>query len=80
MPDPVLGEKGCAFILTKGKQDLTLEELCRFLKEERLISIFKLPERLELVKEFPMTQVGKINKKELRSIIQEKLQKEPRGC
>jgi non-ribosomal peptide synthetase component E (peptide arylation enzyme) len=78
MPDPVLGEKGCAFILTKGNQDLTLEELCRFLKEERLISIFKLPERLELVKEFPMTQVGKINKKELRSIIQEELRKEPK--
>jgi len=76
MPDPVLGEKGCAFILTKGSQKLTLDELCRFLKEERLISTFKLPERLELVKDFPMTQVGKINKKELRSIIQEKLQKE----
>ena len=76
MPDPVLGEKGCAFILTKGNQRLTLDELCKFLKEERLISIFKLPERLELVKEFPMTQVGKIDKKELRSIIKEKLRKE----
>jgi 2,3-dihydroxybenzoate-AMP ligase len=77
MPDPVLGEKGCAFILTKGNQSLTLDELCRFLKEERHMTIFKLPERLELVREFPMTQVGKINKKELRSIINEKLQKEP---
>jgi len=76
MPDPVLGEKGCAFILTKENQSLTLDELCRFLKEERHITIFKLPERLELVTEFPMTQVGKINKKELRSIINEKLQKE----
>jgi 2,3-dihydroxybenzoate-AMP ligase len=76
MPDPVLGEKGCAFILTKGNQELTLDELCKFLKEERHISIFKLPERLELVKEFPMTQVGKIDKKELRSIIKEKLRKE----
>jgi 2,3-dihydroxybenzoate-AMP ligase len=78
MPDPVLGEKGCAFILTKGNQEMTLEELCRFLKEERHITIFKLPERLELVKEFPMTQVGKIDKKELRSIIKEKLQKKQR--
>jgi 2,3-dihydroxybenzoate-AMP ligase len=76
MPDPVLGEKGCAFILTKENQSLTLDELCRFLKEERHITIFKLPERLELVRQFPMTQVGKINKKELRSIINEKLQKE----
>ncbi len=76
MPDPILEEKGCAFILTKGTQDLTLDELCRFLKEERYIATFKLPERLELIKEFPMTQVGKIDKKELRRIINEKLREE----
>ena len=73
MADHVLGEKGCAFVLTKGDQDLTLEELCRFLKEERNIAILKLPERLERVREFPMTKVGKIDKKELRRIIGEKL-------
>lgn len=76
MPDRILGEKGCAFVLTKEDQDLTLEELCRFLKEERSIAIHKLPERLERVREFPMTKIGKIDKKELRSIIKEKLQKE----
>jgi len=43
MPDPILEEKGCAVILTKGNQDLTLDELCRFLKEERYIATFKLP-------------------------------------
>jgi 2,3-dihydroxybenzoate-AMP ligase len=74
MPDRILGEKGCAFVLTKGGQNLTLDELCQFLKEKRNISAYKLPERLELVKEFPMTNVGKINKKELRRIINEKLQ------
>jgi 2,3-dihydroxybenzoate-AMP ligase len=78
MPDRILGEKGCAFVLTKEDQDLTLEELCRFLREERSIAIHKLPERLERVREFPMTKVGKINKKELRSIIKEKLEKESR--
>jgi len=76
MPDRILGEKGCAFVLTKEDQDLTLEELCRFLKEERGIAIHKLPERVERVREFPMTKIGKIDKKELRSIINEKLQKE----
>jgi 2,3-dihydroxybenzoate-AMP ligase len=76
MPDRVLGEKGCAFVLTKANQPLTLEELCTFLKDERHISMFKLPERLELVKAFPMTNVGKIDKKELRRIITEKLQGE----
>jgi 2,3-dihydroxybenzoate-AMP ligase len=76
MPDRILGEKGCAFVLTKGGQNLTLDELCQFLKQKRNISAYKLPERLELVKEFPMTNVGKINKKELRRIINEKLQGE----
>jgi len=76
MPDRVLGEKGCAFVLTKGGQDLTLDELGRFLKDQRNISVFKLPERLELVTSFPMTNVGKIDKKELRRLIAEKLQAE----
>jgi 2,3-dihydroxybenzoate-AMP ligase len=76
MSDRVLGEKGCAFVLTKNSQPLSLEELCRFLKEERHISTYKLPERLELVKEFPLTPIGKINKKELRRFINAKLQEE----
>jgi 2,3-dihydroxybenzoate-AMP ligase len=76
MPDRVLGEKGCAFVLTKGGQNLTLDELSRFLKDERNISVFKLPERLELVSSFPMTNVGKIDKKELRRIIAGKLEAE----
>ena len=76
MPDHVLGEKGCAFVMTKGNQSLTLAELCTFLQEVRHISTFKLPERLELVSAFPMTQVGKIDKKELRRIVAQKLQEE----
>jgi 2,3-dihydroxybenzoate-AMP ligase len=76
MPDPVLGEKGCAFVLTKGNRPLTLEDLVDFLKTERHIAVFKLPERLELITEFPMTKVGKMDKKELRRIIAEKLERE----
>jgi 2,3-dihydroxybenzoate-AMP ligase len=76
MPDHVLGEKGCAYVMTKENQSLTLEELCKFLHDVRHISTFKIPERLELVKTFPMTQVGKIDKKELRRMIARKLQEE----
>ena len=72
--DKIVGEKGCAFILTKKNQQLAFEELIEFLKEERHIATFKLPERLELIEAFPMTKVGKIDKKCLRSIIREKLQ------
>lgn len=76
MPDRVLGEKGCSFVLTRDNQPLSLEELNTFLRETRNIATFKLPERLELVTSFPMTNVGKIDKKELRRIIAEKLEKE----
>ena len=76
MPDHTLGEKGCVFVCTKEDQPLKLEELCHFLKNERNISVYKLPERLELVKELPMTAVGKVDKKELRRMIQEKIKTE----
>ena len=73
MPDRVLGERGCAFVRTKPGKTLTLAGLQAFLKNERNISTFKLPERLEIVDAFPMTNVGKIDKKELRRTIAEKL-------
>ena len=76
MPDPELGEKGCAFVLTKGNQNLTFNELIEFLQKERHIATFKLPERLELMEELPMTKVGKIDKRELRRVIAEKLEGE----
>jgi non-ribosomal peptide synthetase component E (peptide arylation enzyme) len=63
-------------VLTRNNQPLTLEELNKFLREERNIATFKLPERLELVTSFPMTNVGKIDKKELRRVISEKLSQE----
>jgi 2,3-dihydroxybenzoate-AMP ligase len=79
MPDRTLGEKGCVFVCLKENQSMTLEELCRFLRDERNISVFKLPERLERVKGLPMTNVGKVDKKELRRMIQEKLKAEEKS-
>lgn len=74
MPDRVLGEKGCAFVLPKLGQSITMEELNTFLQQERNIATFKLPERLEVVDHFAMTNIGKIDKKELRRIVAEKLE------
>ena len=76
MPDPILGEKACLFAVTKGGEKISLEELNNFLVKERKIAKFKLPERLEVVDQLPQTHVGKINKKELRRIIEEKLKEE----
>ena len=61
MPDPVLGERVCAFIILKSANHLTLDQLNKFLLEGS-IAKFKLPERLELVEEFPLSKVGKVAK------------------
>ena len=75
MPDPVFGEKACAFVITKDGQSLEFAELIAFLRAQNIAS-FKLPERLEVVSEFPVSPVGKILKRQLRETIAEKLERE----
>src|SRR5262249_52328404 len=76
MPDPVLGERACAFVIPKPGESLTLAAITRFLAEEQRIAKFKLPERLELRERFPTTAVGKISKKDLRDEVAAILRKE----
>jgi non-ribosomal peptide synthetase component E (peptide arylation enzyme) len=76
MPDPILGEKACLFAVVKGGETMTQEELNDFLINERKVAKFKLPERVEIVDQLPLTHVGKINKKELRRMIADRLKKE----
>lgn len=78
MPDPVFGEKACAFVITKDGQGLEFAELIAFLRQQNIAS-FKLPERLEVVSEFPLSPVGKILKRALREAIAEKMDKEKAG-
>ena len=78
MPDPVFGEKACAFVIAKEGQSLEFAELIAFLRQQNIAS-FKLPERLELVSEFPLSPVGKILKRQLREAIAEKMEKEKSG-
>lgn len=76
MPDPVLGERACAYIKLKQlESSITLDELKSFLLEKK-IAKFKLPERLEIIDQFPLTNVGKISKKDLRLDIEKRLKKE----
>jgi 2,3-dihydroxybenzoate-AMP ligase len=77
MPDVVMGERCCAFVILKPGCSLTLEQLSKFLQEKR-IAKFKLPERLEVVDSLPLTGMGKVSKKELREIIATKLDAERR--
>ena len=73
MPDRILGEKACAFlIMHRDKEPLSVAELGSFLVGVGLAK-FKLPERIEIVESFPVTRVGKIDKPALRQLIAEKL-------
>jgi 2,3-dihydroxybenzoate---[aryl-carrier protein] ligase len=75
MPDPVLGERACAYVVLREGASLDFKQLSHFLEAKR-IARFKLPERLEMVSQMPMTAVGKISKKDLRDDIIRKLTRE----
>jgi 2,3-dihydroxybenzoate---[aryl-carrier protein] ligase len=72
MPDPNLGEKMCAFAVLRRGQALTLKELTTFLMGKE-IAKFKLPERLEIVSELPVSTFGKVSKKALAEAVASKL-------
>jgi len=71
-----MGEKTCAYVIPKAGQDITFEEMVEYLKSKQ-IAMFKLPERLEVVSEFPAVgDSGKVNKETLKKEIAEKVAKE----
>jgi len=74
MPDPVFGEKACACVVTLPGETLAFAELIAFLRGKQIAS-FKLPERLELFGELPVSPVGKILKRQLRETVAARLAK-----
>jgi 2,3-dihydroxybenzoate-AMP ligase len=76
MPDPRLGERGCAYVVPRDPQNPpTLAGICAYLEAEGLAK-YKWPERLELIDALPRTQVGKVSKVTLRADIGAKLEHE----
>jgi 2,3-dihydroxybenzoate-AMP ligase len=75
MPDPNLGERMCAFVVLRQGRSVTLKELVTFLAEKE-IAKFKLPERLEVVPDFPVSTFGKVSKKALGELVARKLEQE----
>ena len=69
MPDPILDERAALFAVPQEGETFSLDELNGFLLTERQIARYKLPERLEIVTELPLTAVGKVNKVRLREMI-----------
>lgn len=64
VPDPQLGERMCACLILHPDRTLTFDELIAFLESKEMARI-KLPERLLIVDEFPLSNFGKVSKKRL---------------
>ncbi|UCG05869.1 MAG: AMP-binding protein [Desulfobacterales bacterium] len=74
-PDREMGERACAYVIPKAGQDFTFDEMVKFLKDKKL-AMYKLPERLEVVAEFPAVgDSGKVNKETLKKDIAAKVEK-----
>lgn len=73
MPDKMMGEKSCAFIVPKavdhGLKNTALRKYLRGFG----IADYKIPDRFEYIETLPLTPVGKPNKVALRKLIQQKI-------
>ncbi|RJR39479.1 MAG: hypothetical protein C4576_21245 [Desulfobacteraceae bacterium] len=72
MPDPVFGERVCAYVQPKPGAVLSFEKIITYLKEQRA-SVLQLPERIEFVEAIPLTKVQKVDKRALVEDIKKKL-------
>jgi 2,3-dihydroxybenzoate-AMP ligase len=72
VPDPVLGERMCACVLLRESARLSFDELKTFLVGKE-IAKYKLPERLEIMQDFPLSPFGKVSKKTLTEMISQKM-------
>lgn len=69
MPDERLGERACAFVQAKPGANFTFDAMIEHLMASGMSKTY-LPEKLEMVDEFPRTASGKIQKFALREIAQ----------
>jgi 2,3-dihydroxybenzoate-AMP ligase len=72
VPDPDLGERMCACIILRDGKSLTFEELKAFLVDKE-IAKYKLPERMEIMNDFPLSTFGKVSKKDLVATVSAKM-------
>ena len=76
MPDKVMGEKACAFVICRPDCTLTFDEMTLFLLGKQ-VAKYKLPERLEIVDSFPYSGDGqKVMKRKLAEEVITKLKAE----
>jgi cyclohexanecarboxylate-CoA ligase len=69
-PDKRMGERACAFVVTKPGKSLTFEDMTAYFNEVQLTNQYR-PERLEIVGDLPVTATGKIQKFQLRELAKQ---------
>ncbi len=67
VPDDILGEKVCACVVVHDGRTLALDALVRYLRVDKHVAAYKLPEYLMPLPAMPRNPVGKILKTELRA-------------
>ena len=75
MPDPIMGERACAYVVPKPGKEFAFEEMVSFLRSKN-IAPYKLPERLEIRSELPLRDTQKVAKAPLREDIAQRLKAE----
>jgi 2,3-dihydroxybenzoate-AMP ligase len=75
MPDPDMGERMCACVIPRAGASLRLPDLLAFLAGKE-IAKYKLPERLEMMTDFPLSTFGKVSKKALVEMVSTKIAQE----
>ncbi len=75
MPDKDIGERICAYVVMRGNQEFTFEEMKSYLERQQ-VPKQEFPERLEITDSLPLSVGGKVSKRELKAVITRKLKAE----
>ncbi len=67
-PDPILGEKICAFVVPHQGRTISLDQLNDFLRTLGMAK-YKWPERLKIIEALPRNVMNKIDRKKLQQTI-----------
>jgi fatty-acyl-CoA synthase len=76
LPDTVLGEISCACVKVKPNTAVESQTLIEYVKQH--VADYKVPDKLLIMDDFPMTASGKIKKAALQDQLKETIKAELR--
>ncbi|MBI2360703.1 MAG: AMP-binding protein [Deltaproteobacteria bacterium] len=68
VPDPIMGERVCVYVVPRPNEGVTLEEIGSFLASKQ-IAPYKIPERLVVAEKLPMLADTKVDRSALKAAI-----------